>query len=217
MTAREPIDADLADTLLEWAGLDPEIEPGKAWLAAGMLLGLTDHLDEDREPTYSVYLLGEDGDEACFYAGFTRDVSMRFRRHLKTARSPAYRAKLPVAARIHESMDHGGVWCAVYAAGLTEADSRAAELRLIGMLVDVGHPLVNKVVGRPLNPAEKNRRYYCIEHGHARTLACSALKDLRRGGAMTPRREVVLRAAGRDYWSRAEAILAARQRGGPMV
>jgi hypothetical protein len=63
---------------------------------------------------------------------------------------------------------------------------------------------------------EYNRRRYATPEGRTK-VAAQALKHLRHGGSLTPNREHSLKSAGGDYWSRADAILAARQRDGSMV
>lgn len=107
---------------------------------------------------HAIYVLGEAGQTTAFYAGRRSDVGGRFHRHLRDAKNGN---ASPVAVRIREALARGGaVWCSVYADGLSEPEARAAEKALLGMLHDDGHPLANRIIGRPMTKAEANRRWY---------------------------------------------------------
>lgn len=186
---------------------------------------------------WSTYALGRVGEGRPFYIGMSTRPQARLHQHMHMARSDTARYDHPLARAVFEAMEpHGpGVWLKIIAEGLTTEEARAAEASMIRQLLGQGVPLLNQITyeHRGETPAEKSRRrmqdpayrelnrrlnrehqreQYAADSGYRlRARARGILCALRKGGSLTARREAVLKAAGRDYWPRAQAILAGRE------
>lgn len=94
---------------------------------------------------YTLYYLGFGADQRPVYVGITRTpLKQRLQNHIGNARSPAGRAKHPIARRIQAEAEQGRpVWLKVLMEDLSEETAKEQEIKVIQGLRRAGIALEN--------------------------------------------------------------------------
>jgi len=181
--------------------------------------------------SHVVYYLAFGEDPRPAYVGLTSQPDKRLQWHIQASRSPSKRTQQAIAQRIYEESEQGRpVQLKVLLDGLTRAEGKAQEVKVVRGLLRSGIALENGELREKLSPA--NRHPYgttaydeanraaglALHHEHQandpdyrnRKLANSALWGLRKSRPLTPMRRHHITTAGPDFIDKARAILAAR-------